>query len=88
MNTSSRTLLIVLLVIIVLCICLCGAAVLTGAVGFLIFNSESNSPDNSPVFEFTPPFEDWREIIPTLPDINPPPLVATPVRSTGRRRRL
>jgi len=78
MTPTSRTLLIILIVFLVLCLCLCAVAVFTGALGVLIFRSEAADPNNSPVFEFTPPFEDWREITPTLPDIDSPPLVTTP----------
>ncbi len=78
MNSSSRTLLILLIVFVVLCLCLCAAAVFTGALGVLIFRSESNNPGNSPVFEFTPPFRDWGQIIPTLPNIDPSLPLITP----------
>lgn len=74
MSNSSRTLLIVLIAILVLCLCLCAGLVFAGALGFLITTSSSSSDDNSPVFQFTPPFEDWREIMPTPPDIDPPTL--------------
>lgn len=78
MNNSSRTLIIILIVFLVLCLCLCAAVIFTGALGLLIFRSESTAPDNSPAFQITPPFEEWRDLIPTLPEMDDPPAIATP----------